>query len=503
MAPVQTSSTSSLVPIARVSEVRDIERRHASLPLMERAGLAASEVARDMARGAGKVLVLAGPGNNGGDAFVVARHLRQQFYDVTVVFAGSAARLPPDAAAAHRAFVDAGGSTVATVPAIAMRGLIIDGLFGIGLARAIEAPYSEWIDWANASGLPILALDIPSGLDAETGLAHGPVIHAGATSTFIAAKPGQLTNDGPDLCGALHVHTLELDESVDAIATGRKLDWHALALHLPEPLRRIKRNVHKGTFGTLGIIGGAPGMTGAPLLAARAALRVGAGRVRVGFAARRHPDVDYATPELMLRDASAVLEASADVLVVGPGLGSEARTGVLLKKTLALDVPLVLDADALNAISRDADLRALVRARTQPTVLTPHPAEAARLLGRDTRAVQSDRLASCIEIARDLNAHVVLKGTGSILATPDGAWDINATGNAGLSAAGSGDVLSGFVGAMLAQHLPPRDALRYAVALHGAAADALVARGEGPVGMPASSLPDAARDLVNAAARAR
>lgn len=495
------SPAASLAPVARVSEVREIERRAAPAPLMERAGLAAAHVARDMARGAAKVLVLAGPGNNGGDAFVVARHLREQFFDVTVVFAGTPERLPDDAASAYRAFIEAGGSTVEAIPGTWSRGLVVDGMFGIGLKRAIATPHADWIAWANESGQPILALDVPSGLDADTGLAEGPVIRATATSTFIAAKTGQLTNDGPDLCGTLHVHPLELESSVAQIATGTKLEWPALAAQLPEVLRRTRRNVHKGTFGTLGIIGGAPGMTGAPLLAARAALRVGAGRVRVGFAARSHPDVDFAAPELMLRDASAVLDAGADVYVVGPGLGGDARTGVLLRKTLGLDAPLVLDADALNMIARDQDIRALVRKRVQPTILTPHPAEAARLLARDTRAVQADRLASCIEIAQDLNASVVLKGTGSVLATPDGAWDINATGNAGLSAAGSGDVLSGFVGAMLSQHLAPRDALRYGVVLHGAAADALVARGEGPVGLPASSLADAARDLINAAAR--
>ncbi|HZQ61036.1 MAG TPA: NAD(P)H-hydrate dehydratase, partial [Casimicrobiaceae bacterium] len=350
--------------------------------------------------------------------------------------------------------------------------------------------------------VPVLALDVPSGLDADTGLAKGPVIRARATSTFIAAKPGLLTGDGPDLCGALHVHDLELGALVDEIATGRALDWPALAASLPEPLQRKRVNVHKGIFGTLGIIGGAPGMTGAPLLAARAALRVGAGRVRVGFAAEHHPAVDFGAPELMLRNAAAVLDAGADVLIVGPGLGTDDRTATLMHDALGRDVPLVLDADALNCIARNPDMRALVRARSAPKILTPHPAEAARLLGTDTRTVQSDRLKASLAIASELDAHVVLKGAGSVLATPEGAWDINRTGNAGLSAAGSGDVLSGFAGALLAQGLDARTALRYAVALHGAAADALVARGEGPVGLAASSLADAARDLVNAAARA-
>lgn len=491
-----------LAPVARIADVREIERRAASAPLMERAGHAAAQVATAMASRNGNVLVLAGPGNNGGDAFVVARHLRASFFDVTVLFAGATERLPEDAAAAYRAFAQAGGVTVAAVPAQWHGALIIDGLFGIGLKRAIGSPYVEWIEWANASRVPILALDVPTGLDADTGVATGPVISATATSTFIALKPGQLTGDGPDLCGKLHVHTLELEALVEELATGHRLEWTALATSLPEALQRLRRNVHKGTFGTLGIIGGAPGMTGAPLLAARAALRVGAGRVRVGFAARAHPAVDFGAPELMLRDAKAVLDAGADVFVVGPGLGTDTRTPPLVRAALALDGPIVLDADALNLIASDARVRQLVRERAAPKILTPHPAEAARLLATDTKQVQADRLNACLEIARDLQAHVVLKGAGSVLATPDGAWDINATGNAGLSAAGSGDVLSGFAGAMLAQRLEPREAMRYAVALHGAAADELVAHGQGPVGLAASDLADAARDLINRAARA-
>lgn len=498
------SRAPALTPILRTSALRRIEQNAHSTPLMERAGHAAAETARSLlgAATAGKVLVLAGPGNNGGDAFVVARFLRQWFFDVTVVFAGTVSALPPDAAAAAQAYRDAGGLMASGIPPDWRGALVIDGMFGIGLTRPIGSPYAEWIGWANTTRIPILALDIPSGLDAETGAVTGPAITASATATFIGLKPGLLTGDGPDLCGRLYIHALGLDDPGLDTAAGHRLDWPALAAALPEVLRRRQKNVHKGTFGTVGIIGGAAGMIGAPLLAGRAALRVGAGRVRVGYVSDDYPSIDFAAPELMLGDAATVLDSGTDVLVVGPGLGSDDRTADLLQRALALHTPLVLDADALNLVAADNALRLAVRMRREPTLLTPHPAEAGRLLERTTKEVQAHRLDACLEMARAFNAHVVLKGAGSVLAAPDGRWDINATGNPGLSAAGSGDVLAGIAGAMLAQQLDPHAALRYAVCLHGAAADALVAQGQGSLGLAASEIADAARALINAAARA-
>jgi hydroxyethylthiazole kinase-like uncharacterized protein yjeF len=470
------------------------------VPLMERAGRAAAEVALAMAgERNGSVLVLAGPGNNGGDAFVVARLLRDAFFDVTAVFRGDPAKLPADAADAHRAFVGAGGATVAEIPSGWSGALIVDGLFGIGLARPLSAEYLAMVEWANASGIPALALDIPSGLAADTGVALGPTIRATATATFIALKPGLLTGDGVDLCGDVSVHSLGLDPEAIEPAPGRRLDWEALAAALPEVLRRRVRNVHKGTFGTLAIIGGGEVMIGAPLLAGRAALQAGAGKVRVGFAAAGHPAVDYVQPELMLRAAEGIIGAGETALVCGPGLGTGANARSLVARALAAAVPLALDADALNLIATDAALLAAVTARRTPTLATPHPAEAARLLACSTDDVLADRLGAAQRIARKLDAAVVLKGAGSVLAYPDGTWDINTTGNAGLASAGTGDVLTGFAGAFLAQGLAAKDALRIAVCLHGAAADACVAAGRGPLGLTAGELVGAARQLLNAA----
>ena len=338
-------------------------------------------------------------------------------------------------------------------------------------------------------------------LDADTGAAPGPCIRATATATFIALKPGLVTGDGVDRCGGISVHDLGLDVEASAPARGHRLDWERLAGSLPRVLARFERNVHKGSFGTLGIVGGAEGMVGAPLLAGRGALKQGAGKVLIGFAADAPPAVDWGAPELMLRPARAVLAAPVDALVVGPGLGAEAGAADLVARALAVAVPIVLDADALNLIAAHSPLRAALRARTAPTVLTPHPAEAARLLGSDTASVQRDRLAAAQALADELGAHVVVKGAGSVLAHPDGSWDVNASGSAALATGGSGDVLAGFIGAYLAQGLDARTALRYGVCVHGAAADALVARGTGPLGVTASELPDAARALVNAAGR--
>ena len=487
-------------PIYRVAELRALEAGAAGQPLMERAGLAAAGVARELLAGRpARVLVLAGPGNNGGDAFVVARWLKSWFFDVLVAFRGDAARLSSDAAAAHRNWLAAGGTTTPEWPDRGGRGLIVDGLFGIGLTRSVDGAYAQWIARANGAGVPILALDVPSGLDADTGVAHAPTIHAAATATFIALKPGLLTADGPDHSGAIGVHALELDVRTLALARGERVAWQSLCSELPEPLLRTRQNVHKGSFGTVAIVGGGDGMVGAAILAARAALHLGAGKVWVGLAASAPPALDWVQPELMLRPAERALDDRPDALVVGPGLGTDEHARELLRRALSLAIPVVIDADALNLVAGDANLAAAASARNAPTVLTPHPAEAARLSDATTPSIQADRLSAALGLAKKLNAAVVLKGAGSVMAFADGSWAINASGNQGLASGGTGDVLAGMLGALLAQRVPIKPALECAVCLHGAAADALVASGVGPLGLVASELAPMARRLVNAA----
>jgi hydroxyethylthiazole kinase-like uncharacterized protein yjeF len=491
-----------LDPIGRVADLRAIERAASGEPLMERAGLAAAGTARELLAGSRpRVLILAGPGNNGGDAFVVARCLKQWFFEVAVAFHGDAAKLSPDAAAAHRAWLECGGTLSAEPPVHGDWGLIVDGLFGIGLTRPIEGAPARWIEETNRSGTRILALDIPSGLNADTGVAYRPTIRAHATATFIALKPGLLTADGPDHCGTIRLHALGLEAA--AGTRGRRLEWSALSHALPEPLRRARANVHKGSFGTPGIIGGTAGMVGAAILAGRAALYLGAGKVWVGLVTERRPAVDWVQPELMLKSAGDVLAAGPDALVVGPGIGTDDVARGLLATALGQRVPLVLDADALNLIAAEKEFSRALAARDAPTALTPHPAEAARLLATTTEAIQQDRLAAALALAERFRAAIVLKGAGSVVALTDGTWAINASGNAGLASGGTGDVLSGMLGALLAQGVAMNEALRIAVCLHGAAADALIAEGIGPAGLTASELAPAARRLLNAAARSQ
>jgi hydroxyethylthiazole kinase-like uncharacterized protein yjeF len=482
-------------PLYLTADVRRIEARHRQQPLMARAGLAAAQWALEIVGDSGKpVLVFAGPGNNGGDAFVVARHLNQGFFRVCVVFDSDPARLPPDAAVAHAEWAAAGGSIVNAPPAGGDWGLVIDGLFGIGLTRDIAGCYAQWIAHINQLHAPVLALDIPSGLNADTGALHGCCVNATHTMTFIGAKPGLFTLDGPDHCGTIVVDDLDLEA---AAAPGHLLG-NGAASGVLAPRRR---NSHKGSHGSVGIIGGDTGMVGATLLAARAALKVGAGRVYAGMLAPDAPRVDYLQPELMLRPVDEVVKMPyLSCLVAGPGLGQSPQAGFWLCRTLEKGLPLVLDADALNIIATDTRLQDQLARATTPKVLTPHPAEAARLLACNIGEVQANRVNAVQTLAERFDAQVVLKGTGSVCASPGRTWRINTSGNPGMASAGMGDVLTGIIAALLAQGADAQQALDAAVWLHGAAADDCVLRGAGPVGLTAAETIDAARARLNSAA---
>jgi hydroxyethylthiazole kinase-like uncharacterized protein yjeF len=452
-------------PLLRAAELRALETRHAAIvpPLMERAGRAAAALARRLLKNSKEaVLVFAGPGNNGGDARVMARALQQQGYAVVVVGPGE------DVPCGDYA-------------------LVVDGLFGIGLARPIGGAYADLIARINAFPGPVLALDIPSGLDGDSGRVLGAAVRATHTLSFLGGKPGLYTLDGPDHCGEVSVDDLGVNlGSFSGALLG--LDDFRNALK-PRP-----RNSHKGSYGSLAVIGGAAGMSGAALLAARAGLKLGAGRVVGGLL--QALAVDPVQPELMLRSPDDAL-AQASVAVIGPGLGASDAAVEILRRTTSADFPLLLDADALNLLAAHPVLAARIARRTAPTVITPHPAEAARLLACTTAAVQADRVGTALQLARRFNAHAVLKGCGTVIAHPDGHWRINTSGNPGLASGGSGDVLSGMIGALLAQGWPAAAAVCGAVLLHGAAADALAAGGDGPFGIAAGELIPVARALLN------
>ena len=491
----------NLEPMYFSEGIRALERRAQALPdaprLMERAGLAAAKQAQILLGERGRrVLVVAGPGNNGGDAFELAAHLKRWFYRVQVAFLGESAKLPADAAQALQKWRAAGGSELRALPGTAAIArdydLVVDGLFGIGLTRALEGRYARAVEAINQSGQPVFALDIPSGINSDTGAAMGCAVSAASTLTFIARKPGLATLDGPDHCGRISLATLGLDVEALLPAQAHLLDARILG----DALQRRRGNFHKGNAGDVAILGGAAGMVGAALLAGRAALYCGAGRVHIGLIDEAAPRVDPMQPELMLRRAQD-LSFTATVLAAGPGMGQDRIARALLATAIGSAGPLILDADALNLIAAEPDLALVVAARSGPTLLTPHPAEAARLLATGTRNIQADRIAAALQIARRYKAAVALKGNGTIIAAPDGRCWINSSGHPGMASAGMGDALTGIVASLIAQGAESVTGLCAAVWLHGAAGDALAAEHVGPLGSLAGDIGARARLLLN------
>lgn len=465
---------------------RQLEQSGAALGLMRRAACAAAHwiMARYPARAA--ITVLAGPGNNGGDALHLACELLNAGYAVTVI---SPQKQSSAEAQAARARWDACAMATYTSLPDTHTDLIVDGLFGIGLSRPLASPWDALIAQVNASGVPVLALDTPSGLDAMSGHAPDAAIRAAHTLTFLCFKPGLLTADGSELAGEVHLATLDVPPTLLPTQEGE--------LNRPG-VTALKRhaNSHKGSFGTVCIVGGAPGMLGAALLAGRAALAGGTGKVLLATLDSRLA-VDTTQPELMISPLSLPL-APHSVCAIGPGLGTSTAAQAALAAVLASDTPLVIDADALNLLAHDAGLFATLATRQLPAILTPHPAEAARLLGISSAEVQADRLTAARTLAARLNKVVVLKGAGSLIVRPDGFYRINASGNAALAVAGQGDVLTGAIAALLAQQLSPFDAASLAVHLHGLVADLYVNTAGGPVGLAASATATALSGLINA-----
>ncbi|MEK7882104.1 MAG: bifunctional ADP-dependent NAD(P)H-hydrate dehydratase/NAD(P)H-hydrate epimerase [Pseudomonadota bacterium] len=494
----RTLNTSSLTALYDAEALRRIERHYApasSPRLMERAGATgAAKVMQILGGRHGRVLVMCGPGNNGGDGFVLARQLRQTGFDVVVAYQGDEHPQASDAVSAWASWRATGGVTVPRLP----RGdfsIVVDALYGIGLTRPIEGEHAAWIDAVNDMDCPVLAIDVPSGLNADTGTVLGRAIRASHTATMIALKPGLLTLDGPDHCGELSVHDLGLDCAAVVQPSGWQVG-RGLFDHL---LRPRARNSHKGTNGNAVLVGGARGMAGAALLAGRAALKVGAGRVYVGMLDHAALPLDPEQPELMIRTPAEVLAGDlATCVAIGPGLGQSPAALDLMRDAVLSPATLVLDADALNLLSQHADLEKALVDRGAATLLTPHPMEAARLLGSTTAKVQHDRIAAAREMARRFRASVVLKGCGSVLALPDGRWFINTTGNPGMASAGMGDVLTGLIAGLLAQGWPADLALIGGVHLHGLAGDRLVALGKGPNGLTAGEVIESARAAFNA-----
>jgi len=454
-------------PLLTAADVRIVERQwltsHPDAPLMESAGAAAADLAGSLADDSGEpVLVLAGPGNNGGDALVAARRLTRQGCRVIVVSRADPARLPPDAARAWEAWRESGGAVLVDIPSAQRFSLVLDGLFGVGLTRDVTGADARWIAQVNDWDCPRLALDMPSGLDSDSGQIRGCALRADHTLTFLGLKPGLLTADGPDYAGTVLLDTLGVDAVAPAATAGIALTQLEKRHHLPARAR----NSHKGRYGHVGIIGGAAGMVGACLIAGRAALQQGAGSVTLGMLDERIV-VDFGEPRLMFAVAENLLASPPSVLAVGPGLGQNPRAHALLEAALAAPCPLVLDADALNLLAGDHDLAKQATGRSHPILLTPHPGEAARLLGTTGAEIQANRVEFACRLAAQYRAHVALKGAGTVIAHPGGGYAINTSGGPWLAQAGSGDRLTGMLAALLGQGMAAGDALEAAVWLHG------------------------------------
>ena len=489
-APRRLLQSSPDVALFDDAATRRIEQRAAAaLPahaLMARAGLALVRLARAVAPHARRVWIAAGPGNNGGDGLVLATALHRAGVDVGVTLVGHAAgrALPPDAAWALAEARAAGVAIGDGLPGADARiDLGIDALLGVGQKRAPAGALADAIAVLNALSAPVLSVDAPTGLSTESGAQLGDVaVRATHTLTLLTAKPGLFTGAGRELAGEIWFDDLGVmpidDERPAATLTGA----HTVVQRLP----RRRQDANKGTFGDVHVAGGAAGMVGASLLAAHAASLAGAGRVLVhahSSDAGGVLPVDVRHPELMLRPVAELQQSIRDnrkaTVVAGCGGGGDVVAE--LPGCLSNACRLVLDADALNAIARDAGLRAQLRARSahaRPTILTPHPLEAARLLDTTAAAVQADRFAAARKLAADTGAVVVLKGSGTLVAAPDGRVAVNPTGDARLATAGTGDVLAGWTGGLWSAQSPAEDALALAFAvacaavwIHGRACD--------------------------------
>lgn len=459
--------------------------------LMLRAGQAAFDVARTAYPAARHWLILCGHGNNGGDGYVVARLAVAAGIRVTLLAQASDKPLPQEALSAREAWLAADGvihSTATPWPQDA--DLIIDGLLGTGLQNAPRENVASLIEQANHFPAPIIALDIPSGLNAQTGTTPGAVVYAHHTITFIALKPGLLTGKARDVVGQLHHHALGLEAWLSQQSTNiHRLDASQLAQWFT-PRRPTS---HKGDHGRLVVIGGDHGTAGAIRMAGEAALRAGAGLVKVLTRVENIVPIITARPELMVDELTPQsLDESlewADVVVIGPGLGQAAWGKQALRKIDNFRKPTLWDADALNLLAINPDKR-------HNRVITPHPGEAARLLNCKVAEIENDRLLSAQRLVQRYGGVVVLKGAGTIVADERGVNSIIDAGNAGMASGGMGDVLSGIIGALLGQALSPYDAACAGCIAHGAAADELAAR-YGTRGMLATDLFSTLRRVVN------
>ncbi len=472
--------------------LREIEASSAtasgdSFALMQRAGLAAWQCLLANWPQAQRIVVVCGPGNNGGDGYVLAMHAVESGRQVMVMQTGvPRGELALRALAGYEA---AGGVASQSVDAISEADVIVDALFGIGLSRAPDLLASRFIELINANSAPVFSIDVPSGVDADTGNVPGVAVVATRTLQLIGPHCGLLTGAAADFCGRMDVDSLGV--TLDHVPTAHAVRANALV----DWLHPRKRNTHKGANGHVLCVGGDTGGGGAIMLCADAALRSGAGLVSVATRTSHVPALLAHRPEAMAAgienpEELSALAARADIIAIGPGLGQQAWGAALLDIAVASKKPLVLDADGLNLLARHT------RTLTENTVLTPHPGEAGRLLGISTSAVQADRFSAACALVERYHCVVVLKGAGTIVAAPDRVPCVIAAGNPGMSVGGMGDLLTGVIAALRAQGLDAFDSACCGSLLHAAAGDE-AARDGGERGLMPSDLLSHLRRLCN------
>lgn len=475
--------------------------------LMCRAGQAIVDVARAHYPASSHWLILCGPGNNGGDGYVVARLAAAKGISVRACSLANPQNLKGDAATACREWHDAGGETLLwPLSDSGTCDLVFDALLGTGIERQVQGVYRQAIDFINAFDGPVVAIDIPSGLNADSGVVMGAAVGAQRSVSFVGRKRGMYTADGPDHCGQISFDNLGIPAEVFAgvtaerstkatadVAAGVSDEMTVGELLAPSYLAEVLtprlQNSHKGSYGQVLAIGGGKGMSGAIRLCGEAALRSGAGKVRLATDPEHAAWINLTRPELMVSAVASAEELSEltrdqRVLALGPGLGKSSWSRSLVQAALGLGasrsappgstLAMVIDADALN-IMAEAD-------SAQPSehpgqwVLTPHPAEAARLLGVTSKIVQNDRVGHAQALANKYAATVVLKGCGTVIADKAGSYAICPFGNPGMATAGSGDVLTGMIAALLAQGLSLPQAARAGVLAHALAGDAAASK---------------------------
>ncbi len=483
------------------SEIRQLEQlamhegHNKASDLMEHAGQAAFQLLNAKWPLAHRVHVFCGKGNNGGDGYVVARLAQEQGLDVKVWQVGDHSQLSETAHQAYTACVAAKITMQAFDSEhydLSLADVIVDALLGIGLKNDVSVEYAAAMTAINQAGKTVLALDVPSGIDANTGKVCGIAVHANATITFLGLKPGLFTGQAPAYCGEIKLDDLGLPLALRAqvAAVASILNLQNLSTLLPPRAR----DAHKGYFGHVLVVGGNKGMGGAVRLAAEAAGRVGAGLISVAMRSEYVSATTAVCPELMChgietsQDLSSLL-AKATVIVLGAGLGQDNWATSLFIKAIHSPLPKVVDADALNLLAQQPFSR-------EDWVLTPHPGEAARLLGCTTADIQADRLAAANALHQRYGGVIVLKGAGTVVKNNHNPAAICIAGNPGMASGGMGDVLGGVIAGLLAQKLSLVDAAQLGVLIHAMAADS-AAQALGERGLLAADLLPELRKLVN------